>query len=84
YLFNDFSLESSRFLLALSFAGYALSGGIIGPIYASCCFTLYLSRRAALEAWDIEIVLRQMKPPPTYRNVASAAMISLALACVAV
>lgn len=83
YLFGQFSTESSRLLLALSFAGYALSGGIIGPIYAACCFTLYLSRRATLEAWDIEIMLRQIKPPPAYRNVgAAAAATSLVLACV--
>lgn len=83
YLFGELSTESSRLLLALSFAGYALSGGIIGPIYAACSFTLYLSRRATLEAWDIEIMLRQIKPPPAYRGVgAAAAAISLALACV--
>jgi hypothetical protein len=45
------------------FAGYALADGIIGPIYTACCFTLYLNRRSNLEAWDIEITLRQMKPP---------------------
>lgn len=61
YLFG--ATSATPLLLALSFAGYALSGGIIGPVYASCCFTLYLSRRSALEAWDIEIMLRQMKPP---------------------
>lgn len=38
----------------------AVAGGIIGPIYSACTFTLYLNRRAALEAWDIEIVLRQL------------------------
>ncbi|TCS37390.1 hypothetical protein EDC30_104193 [Paucimonas lemoignei] len=83
YLFGEFSSEPSRLMLALSFGGYALSGGIIGPIYAACCFTLYLSRRATLEAWDIEITLRQLKAPPAYRGISAvAAAVSLMLACV--
>jgi hypothetical protein len=44
-------------------ASYWLAAGIVGPIYVACCFTLYLNRRAALEAWDIELVLRQIRPP---------------------
>lgn len=37
--------------------------GIIGPIYVACCFTLYLNRRATLEAWDVELMLRQVQKP---------------------
>lgn len=37
--------------------------GIIGPIYVACCFTLYLNRRATLEAWDVELMLRQLQTP---------------------
>jgi hypothetical protein len=48
---------------SLLLGGYAISGAIMGPIYTACCFTLYLNRRARLEAWDIEIVLRQLAPP---------------------
>ncbi|GAB3252905.1 hypothetical protein [Chitinimonas naiadis] len=54
--------EHSNLILAASYLTYALAGGIIGPIYTACCFTLYLNRRAELEAWDIELILRQLKP----------------------
>lgn len=47
----------------LSLACYAAAVGVVGPIYTACCFTLYLNRRATLEAWDLEIVLRQIAPP---------------------
>ena len=49
--------------LILSYGSYAFAGGVIGPIYTACGFTLYLNRRATLEAWDLEIALRQIKPP---------------------
>ncbi len=41
---------------------FGLGSAIIGPIYTACCFTLYLNRRATLEAWDIELMLRQVQP----------------------
>lgn len=47
----------------LAMAAYAVAGGIVGPVYTACCFTLYLNRRATLEAWDIEITLRQIQAP---------------------
>jgi hypothetical protein len=60
---------------ALVFASYALAAGIIAPVYTACCFTLYLNRRASLEAWDIEIALRQITPPPARaRKQAAAAL----------
>lgn len=62
-LMSDFENEIGL-LSALSYLVYAIAGGIIGPIYTACCFTLYLNRRAELEAWDIELVLRQLKPHP--------------------
>ncbi len=65
YLFGADTTRDPALVLIVSFACYALSGGIIGPVYAACCFTLYLNRRATLEAWDIEIMLRQIKPPIT-------------------
>ncbi|MES2262365.1 MAG: hypothetical protein V4724_27905 [Pseudomonadota bacterium] len=40
-----------------------MAGAITGPIYTACCFTLYLNRRATLEAWDIELTLRQIQAP---------------------
>ncbi|MGW8390379.1 hypothetical protein [Pseudoduganella sp. HUAS MS19] len=48
---------------ALCTAAWCLACAVIGPVYTACTFTLYLNRRATLEAWDIEIVLRQLRPP---------------------
>lgn len=62
YLFEHDKSAASP-IMAVMFAAYAFAGGIIGPIYTACCFTLYLNRRATLEAWDIEIMLRQITPP---------------------
>jgi hypothetical protein len=42
---------------------YGIGVGIVGPIYTAGGFTLYLNRRATLEAWDLEMVLRQIRPP---------------------
>lgn len=46
---------------------YAAASAIIAPIYTACGFTLYLNRRASLEAWDLELQLRQISPPPAVR-----------------
>lgn len=40
---------------------YALVLVLWEPIYVTCGFTLYLNRRTALEAWDIELVFRQLR-----------------------
>lgn len=61
YMINGDS--DSLTMLLLPLACYAVGGAIIGPIYIACCFTLYLNRRATLEAWDIELVLRQIRAP---------------------
>jgi hypothetical protein len=45
----------------LSNAFYALVLVFWEPIYVACGFTLYLNRRTALEAWDIELVLRSLR-----------------------
>lgn len=57
--------RSSAAMVALTFACYAIPSAIVGPIYTACCFTLYLNRRATLEAWDIELTLRQAAPKHT-------------------
>ena len=44
-------------------AVFALAVAVMAPVYTACCFTLYLNRRASLEAWDIELQLRQIRPP---------------------
>jgi hypothetical protein len=62
YLFGE-GKSVSPLLMIVTFACYAFAGGVVGPIYIACCFTLYLNRRATLEAWDIEIMLRQIAPP---------------------
>jgi hypothetical protein len=49
--------------ILISYTLFTLAGAIIGPVYTACGLTLYLNRRATLEAWDIEINLRQMQPP---------------------
>ena len=38
---------------------YALCASLVAPFYISSGFSLYLNRRVALEAWDIEIKFRQ-------------------------
>lgn len=45
----------------LSNAGYALLLIVWEPVYVACGFTLYLNRRTALEAWDIELVFRRLR-----------------------
>jgi hypothetical protein len=63
YLIGNDGKPKLELLQILPLVGLTLSGAIIGPIYTACCFTLYLNRRASLEAWDIEIMLRQLKAP---------------------
>ncbi|MBV8659077.1 MAG: hypothetical protein JO142_14725 [Burkholderiales bacterium] len=53
---------------ALSFLVFAIGGGIIGPIYTAGCFALYLNRRAELEAWDIELMLKQLQQQRTEKR----------------
>ncbi|WP_374580542.1 hypothetical protein [Pseudoduganella sp.] len=55
--------ETAPWQAALSTLAWSLAGAIVGPIYTACTFTLYLNRRATLEAWDLEIVLRQLRAP---------------------
>lgn len=45
----------------LSNGFYALALVLWGPIYVACGFTLYLNRRTALEAWDIELQFRRLR-----------------------
>lgn len=47
----------------LSFGSYMLAVAVIAPVYVACSFTLYLNRRATIEAWDLSIALRQINPP---------------------
>lgn len=76
----DNSKQVSLLTVAAMFTAYAFAVGIIGPIYTACCFTLYLNRRATLEAWDIEIMLRQIAPPAGNKPRASTPVLILPLA----
>ncbi len=40
---------------------YALVLIIWEPVYVACGFSLYLNRRSALEAWDIELAFRRLR-----------------------
>ncbi|MBC9251858.1 DUF4129 domain-containing protein [Pseudomonas alcaligenes] len=40
---------------------YALVLVFTEPLYVACGFTLYLNRRTALEAWDIELAFRRLR-----------------------
>lgn len=53
--------DESNALLGMIYIGaYALAIGVVAPFYAAGGFSLYLSRRSQLEAWDIELVLRRL------------------------
>lgn len=69
---NPFALfgagsEADPYFALVFLAIYAIAAAVIGPIYTACCFTLYLNRRASLEAWDLELKLRQFSPPTAAR-----------------
>jgi hypothetical protein len=74
--------QDSMVKLVLPLACYAIGGAIVGPVYVACCFTLYLNRRATLEAWDIELVLRQIHAPAARRGQPAAAWLLAPLALV--
>jgi hypothetical protein len=52
--------ETSVLLRMVNVAAYGLAAGIVAPFYTAGGFSLYLSRRSQLEAWDIELVLRRL------------------------
>lgn len=60
-LFNGELAEQT--LNQIGLACWSLASALIGPIYVACTFTLYLNRRATLEAWDVELMLRQLSAP---------------------
>jgi len=62
--FAIFGLQDQAALQSMLVTGaWCLAVAVVGPVYTACTFTLYLNRRATLEAWDIEIVLRQLHAP---------------------
>ena len=59
-IFNSIREENLRGFVLFMIFNYALALALIGPIHVACGFALYLNRRASVEAWDIEIGLRQL------------------------
>jgi len=80
-----FRIEDAALRSAIINAAFCAALAIAGPIYTACTFTLYLNRRATLEAWDIEIVLRQLRPParPTAARHAAAVLMAAPLLAMA-
>ena len=71
--------ESLSTILSASLTFY-LALGLIMPVYTAGCFTLYLNRRATLEAWDLELSIRQIRPPAVFMP--QAGKLGLLAACV--
>ncbi len=61
-LFFSADARAEQSLIYMQLVGTTLSAALIAPIYVAGTFALYLNRRAELEAWDIEIAFRQMRP----------------------
>jgi hypothetical protein len=84
-LFGGDVETDGAFTYLLWLGAYAVASGIITPIYTACGFTLYLNRRAKLEAWDLEIQLRQIRRPiavkPRSHGAPIAALAVAALLC---
>jgi len=60
-----FSGDEPSLAVSLIFGGlYILVLTAVEPFYVASGFTLYLNRRVALEAWDIELDLRRNIPEP--------------------
>lgn len=45
----------------LGYVVMAVASVLVAPFYVAAGFSLYLHRRAALEAWDLELVFRRMR-----------------------
>ncbi|RSZ57289.1 hypothetical protein HF313_11065 [Massilia atriviolacea] len=72
--------EPTMAVALLTLGAFGIATAIMAPVYTACCFTLYLNRRASMEAWDIEIKLRQMKRPAARTRAAPVLSALLALA----
>ena len=60
FVFHAMGGNTDPLSTAIIAIAYGLALGVVGPFYAACGFTLYLNRRAELEAWDIELALRKL------------------------
>lgn len=60
-IFTESSDEDTRYWGNVCYTTlYALTIGLIEPFYIGASFSLYLNRRTQLEAWDIELALRNL------------------------
>ena len=79
--------DGQELLQILSYVGYVIAGGVIGPWYVASCFALYLNRRSTLEGWDLELGLRQMQArlqaPASSAARKAGVMVMLAVLCLA-
>ena len=66
-IFNGARDDGDPMREMLNVAVYGMAVAIMTPVYTACCFTLYLNRRASLEAWDLELQLRQIERPAAPR-----------------
>ncbi len=76
-LLDDSSQWGQLWLNVVGFCGLSL----VEPFYVAAGFTLYLNRRAWLEAWDLELGFRKMaaRLAPAGRVAAGLAMLALGL-----
>ena len=61
FLVESMGVDPDSLHALLGALTYGITLGLVGPFYAACGFTLYLNRRAELEAWDIELALRKLQ-----------------------
>lgn len=78
----DFSisdlLESPLLFPTLAWSAY-LAMSVVSPFYVCCGFMLYINRRTWLEAWDIELVFRQLASKVSASRNTAAMLVLLAL-----
>ena len=53
----------------------------VEPLYVACGFALYLNRRTALEAWDLELRFRRLQVEPRLRSAPAGVLLAAAVAC---
>ncbi|NHZ64333.1 hypothetical protein [Massilia genomosp. 1] len=80
YVTADGAAPQTMEVALMTLGAFGVATAIMAPVYTACCFTLYLNRRASMEAWDIEIKLRQMKRPAARTRAAPLLSALLALA----
>lgn len=80
-LFNEEDSPSHAVFQVVYVLLFGISTAIMAPIYTACGFTLYLNRRASLEAWDIEMQLRQIQRPVAAKVRARTATPAVLAAC---